>query len=151
MDAGCRGRIEGCEAAVHGYLPVSLDLLVNGPAQLWVGSHGRQSETVKQGTDVKARPSHDQSNPAGGCNQAQDMPSLGCIALRGIDIIGRDQIDHVVARLSLFYAGRFGRADIHVAVDLSRIRRNNVGVPLVGQLQSECRFSYRRWTYQDND
>ena len=95
---------------------------------------------------VQARPSHHDGQAPSVPDLLNDAPRGSSIRSRAVVFLGTEYIEQVMDALALLFSGWLGRADVHVAVYLPRVRRDDFHFwASAGLLRGLFLFCLWRW------
>ena len=149
MQAGSSCRIKCRQPGVHGRPAFGGGFGIELGTQARIGLR-QFGQAIEQGAEVKHRATDQQRYLAGcGClgHRAQ---GIGTKTGGGIAFLGRDKVDQAVRVTRQRGTVRLGRADIHVAEDLSRIDADQLDRKTVGQCHGDGRLAGSGRTHDEN-
>ncbi len=125
--------------------------LAREPSAQHIVVASRQVDAARERADVEAGAADDDRPLAAAVNVGDRVDRVTREACGGVAFGGIEEADEVVRRRRKLLSRRRRRADRHVAIDLARVRSDDLGVELSRQLDAEFRFAASRRTREDED
>ena len=133
--------VEGLQAGVERLRAFARRQGFHRAAKLGVGRHARDTIAFEHGAHVQT----------GAANQQRQLAPCGDVGNRGVGavlkirqrhlLVGRENVNEMVAGGGLFFGRGFGCADIHADVELARIGGDDFAVKGLRQRNGGCRFA----------
>ena len=118
---------------------------IQGSTQYIIFGAGAKGPAGEQGINIKSRAAHQNRNATAAENILTAGSGILHIAGDGIILHRICHINHMMRYGRLLFSGGFGGADIHAAVDLHRVGRDDLAAQRFGKNDAQVRFSAGRW------
>ena len=152
VEPGRALRIEGAQALKHGLAADRVVLRSDGGAQVFVPLRPLgEVPPREQGVDVQPGPAHEHGRFARGEQPVADRPGLLHIAGDGVVLPGLADVEHVVRDKGALFGRGLGGADVHAAVDLHGVGRDDLAAVTLRQGDAEAGLARGRRPADNKD
>jgi len=120
-------------------------------AHAGIAGRGGKIPSGEKRLDIKPRPADDDGRFAPGKQRVTARRRVFDPAADAVVLGGVGHVDHMVRHAAHFFPRGLGRADVHAAVELHRVRAHNFGAESERKTHAERRFARSRGPCDDND